>query len=516
MVSQLADASSASAWSLHPDRALPADPATRSIARTILDASQALPIIAAHGHVEAALLADDEPFPSPAALLIEPDHYLVRMLASAQPGAFAVPGITGQESLRSGADGASDREIWRRFCAGWPLLRGTPSRYWLEHVLSEVFELPAPPSPDTADAGYELLMERLAEPEARPRALFERFGIELLATTDPAESTLADHARLRDSGWSGTVVPTFRPDQVVRLDGAAWAQALQRLAAVADREIGGYDDYITAIAERRLAFAAAGARASDHGSASADTTPLPQAAASAIFERARRGELQPGDADAFEAHMLYVNAELAAQDGLVFQLHPGVQRSYDRRMAARFGRDIGYDIPVALEYTRALRPLLNNVGHHPGFRMVVFTIDETTFSRELAPLAGVYPSLRLGAPWWFLDSADGMRRYREAVTDTAGFYNTAGFVDDTRAFCSIPARHDLARRVDAGHLARLVAEHRLGLDEAVQTACDLAYALPKDSYPVPHSVAGGAVAAARAEEATPPTGRISHTTGEKQ
>ncbi|MGO3885598.1 MAG: glucuronate isomerase [Mycetocola sp.] len=477
--------SAGAGWTLNPARALPADPGTRAHALHIYEATRSLPIVAGHGHVDAALLADNTPFPSPAALLVEPDHYLVRMLGSVQPGPFGVPGVSSQSDLRSGSAGtASDREIWRRFCQGWHLFRGTPTRYWMEHVLSEVFGAPVPPSADTADLLYDHIAERLADDAYRPRALFDSFGIELLASTDPADSTLSDHARLRASDWSGTVVPTFRPDEVTRIDGAGWSHAITRLSAAADRSIGGYADYIQALVERRAAFVAAGARASDHGTATADTTPLSDADARRIFDRALAGDLHPGDADAFEAHMLYTSAEMAADDGLVMQLHPGVQRSYDHGQAARFGTDIGYDIPVAMEYTRALRPLLNNVGHHPGFRMIVFTIDETVFSRELAPLAGVYPSLRLGAPWWFLDSADGMRRYREAVTDTAGFYNTAGFVDDTRAFCSIPARHDLARRIDAGYLARLVAEHRLDLSDATQTAIDLAYRLPVDSYSI--------------------------------
>ncbi|QEO10739.1 glucuronate isomerase [Protaetiibacter larvae] len=481
--------------SLHRDRALPADPGVRAIARELLGATEGLPIVSMHGHVDAALLAADAPFPDPAALLVTPDHYLVRMLVSqaSSPGAIRDSGVRTAAELGVAGGAAVDaetdpRRIWRRFCAGWSALRGTPTRYWLEHVLSEVFEAPVWPSPATADRLYDHLAERLAQPEYRPRALFERFGIELLATTDAATSTLADHHALADTFGAGRVVPTFRPDTLLEAGAVGWRGELAALSAASGVDAFGYDGYLDALRERRAAFIRAGARASDHGHLSADTTPLPEAEARALFERALEGRLTSDAAAAFTAHMLFQMAAMSADDGLVMQLHPGVLRDHDRGAAAAHGPNIGYDIPVAAEFTRALRPVLEAFGHHPGFHLIVFTVDETSYSRELAPLAGAYPALRLGAPWWFLDAPDAMRRFREATTETAGLRNLSGFVDDTRAFCSIPARHDLARRVDAGYLARLVAEHRLDLDEALDAAVDLAYRLPLESYPAPRGL----------------------------
>ncbi|MGK3953838.1 glucuronate isomerase [Microbacterium sp. I2] len=479
-------------WALHPDRALPSDPGVRDVAREILRTTQHLPIVSMHGHVDAAMLADDEQFPDPAALLVTPDHYLVRMLVSqaTAPGPIRDAGVRTVADLGVGPGAEADpREIWRRFCAGWGAFRATPTRFWLEHVLIDVFEAPAPPSAETADILFDHLSERLSRPEYRPRALFERFGIEVLATTDPATSSLEAHARLAADGWAGRVIPTFRPDPLLEPARADWASLLPALGESSGVDAGHYDGFLDALRERRRAFIRAGARATDHGHLRPDTTPLADTDARRLFDDARRGEIDSAGAAAFTAHMLFQMAEMSAEDGLVMQLHPGVVRDHDRTAATRYGHDIGYDIPIATEFTRALRPALEAFGHHENFRMVVFTVDETVYSRELAPLAGAYPGLRLGAPWWFLDSPDAMRRFREATTDTAGFRNTSGFVDDTRAFCSIPARHDLSRRADAGYLARLVAEHRLGLDEALDTAADLAYRLARDSYPAPAGAA---------------------------
>jgi glucuronate isomerase len=470
-------------WGLHPDRALPADPGVRPLAREILAQTEHLPLVSMHGHVDAGLLARDESFGDPAHLLVVPDHYLVRMLVSAgvPHGALGV-GPAGDPSVET-----EPRAIWRTFCAGWPLFRGTPTRYWLEDVLASRFGVSAPPSESTADLLYDEITDKLATPEFRPLALVDAFGLETLATTDPATSTLEHHLDLAGRGWGGRIVPTFRPDALVQVDRPDWRELVQELARRSGIAISTYAEYVQALEQRRTAFAAAGARSSDHGHLTADTTPLPAADARRVFDDALRGRATPQQAAAFGAHMLYEMARMSSEDGLTMQLHVGVLRDHDPAVHALSGPDIGYDIPVASEFTRGLRPLLTDFGHHPALRLVVFTVDETTYSRELAPLAGVYPALRLGAPWWFLDSPDGMRRFREAVTDTAGFYNTTGFVDDTRAFFSIPARHDLARRIDAGHLARLVAEHRLRLDEAVEVAVDLAYRLPRQAYPEPTS-----------------------------
>ncbi|TQK20920.1 glucuronate isomerase [Microbacterium sp. SLBN-154] len=492
---------------LHPDRALPADPGIRGIARTILAQTATLPIVSMHGHVDAEMLARDEAFADPSSLLVSPDHYLVRMLVSQStaPGPVRDSGVRTVADLGAGASRGAvvetdPRAIWRRFCAGWAALRGTPTRYWLEHVLTEVFESPRKPSPDTADALYDHIADQLTRPEFRPRALFERFGIEVLATTDPATSALDAHARLAGEGWGERVIPTFRPDPLLEPARGDWVQQLEALSESADTDAHTYEGYLAALRARRQAFLDAGARATDHGHRSATMAPLDRVDARRLFDAARASEIDADAAAAFTGHMLFQMAEMATEDGLVMQLHPGVMRDHDRGVGERFGHDIGYDVPVAGEFTHALRPALEAFGHHDNFRLIVFTVDETLYSRELAPLAGVYPALRLGAPWWFLDTPDAMRRFREAVGDTAGLRNTSGFVDDTRAFCSIPARHDLSRRIDAGHLARLVAEHRLDLDEAMESAVELAYTLPRESYPAPRrdDVVRPAAAAAEA------------------
>jgi glucuronate isomerase len=464
---------------LHPDRALPLVPEQRRVARQIYDQTKDLPLICMHGHVEAEVFADDRPFADPAQLLIVPDHYVFRMLASQgiAPADVGVPRVDG------GPVETDSRRIWRTFCENWKLYRGTPSRYWLEHELVEVFGVDLVPSAETADAIYDRIAARVADPRFRPRALLDRFNIEVISTTDPAVSRLQHHAKLAADGLGERVLPTFRPDALVYLDRPTWRTDVAELAAVSGVDTATYDGFLDALRQRRGAFADAGARATDHGHLLADTQPMDLNQARDLYARVLNGSDPTGtEVTAFAANMLYQMAQMSCEDGLVMQIHPGVLRDHDTAIAKIHGADKGYDIPIQAEYTKALRPMLERFGSHPRFRVILFTVDETVYSRELAPIAGAYPSVRLGAPWWFLDSPEGMRRFREAATETAGFYNTSGFVDDTRAYASIPARHDLFRRVDAGYLARLVLEHRLGLSEAVETAVDLAYHLPKQSY----------------------------------
>ena len=462
---------------LHDDRLLPADPGTRSIARELYQGVRDLPIISPHGHVDPALLADDEAFPDPAWLLIIPDHYVHRMLRSAgfTLDQLGVPDVNGHR-------GETDsRVVWRHLCEHWHLYRGTPTRFWIEQELAEVFGIRTRLSPESADAVYDELSERLAEPAFRPRALFERFNVETLATTDDATDTLKAHQRLRDSGWGGRVIPTFRPDAVVDPDKPAFADRVRQLGDMTGEDTAGYKGYLAALRQRRAHFISLGATASDHGHPTAFTCDLPEREAEELFHRVLAGA-SPEDAELFRGHMLMEMARMSLDDGLVLQLHPGSLRDHDPQLAARFGSDKGADIPTPTDYVHDLRPLLARFGAEPGLTIVMFTLDESAYSRELAPLAGYYPALRLGPAWWFYDSPEGIRRYRELVTETAGFYNTAGFNDDTRAFVSIPVRHDVARRIDAGYLARLVAEHRLPIDEAHETAKHLSYDLAKETY----------------------------------
>ena len=464
---------------LHPDRALPFAPEQRRVAKEIYGETKDLPLICMHGHVEAEVFADDVPFADPAHLLIVPDHYVFRMLASQGIALsdLGVPRVDG------GAVESDSRKIWRTFCENWKLFRGTPSRYWLEHELVEVFGVDLVPSAETADVIYDRIADRIADPGFRPRALLDRFNIEVISTTDSALSGLQHHAKLAADGLGRRVLPTFRPDALAYLDRPSWRSDIADLASVSGVDTTTYDGFLDALRQRRAAFVAAGARATDHGHLLADAGPMDVRAARDLYARVLGGA-DPAEAEvaAFAADLLYRMAEMSCEDGLVMQIHPGVLRDHNTANARTYGADKGYDIPVRSEYTRALRPMLDRFGTHPRFRLILFTVDETVYSRELAPIAGAYPSVRLGAPWWFLDSPEGMRRFREAATETAGFYNTSGFVDDTRAYASIPARHDLFRRVDAGFLARLVLEHRLSLAEAVETAVDLAYTLPKLSY----------------------------------
>jgi glucuronate isomerase len=467
-----------SSGTFKPDLLFPSDPTQRGIARELYAQAREQPLICPHGHVDPAILADDQPFPDPARLIIVPDHYLTRMLLSQgiPPARLGVPTVTGEPVETDG------RTIWRTFAAHWHLFRGTPSRLWLEETFASVFGVTTRLSPETADEVYDALAGRLAEPEFRPRALFERFGIEVLATTEWPADDLGRHAKLAADGWGGPggrVITTFRPDNVVDFEFDNFADNVARLGEVAGEDTFTYAGYLAALRSRRQAFLAAGATSSDHGHPTARTLMLDRAGAAALLARGLRGEASAADAEAFRAHMLVEFARMSIEDGLVMQLHPGAVRNHNRWLYATHGRDVGGDIPQATEYLHALTPLLDAYGNDPRLRVVVYTLDETTFTRELAPLAGGYAALYLGAPWWFLDSPEVLRRFRETVTETAGFYNTAGFVDDTRAFCSIPVRHDVARRIDAGFLARLVAEHRLPLDEAAETIVDLAYRLPK-------------------------------------
>ncbi|MGI5146035.1 glucuronate isomerase [Plantactinospora sp. CA-294935] len=470
-----------SAPSDRPDLLFPSEPSQRAIARELYALVRDRPLISPHGHVDPGILADDVAFPDPARLIIVPDHYLTRMLLSqgVTPAELGVPAVDGEPVETDG------RTIWRRFAAHWHLFRGTPSRLWLEETFRNVFGIEARLSPGTADETYDAIAAQLAQPEFRPRALFERFNIEVLATTESPLDELGRHAKLAADGWGGPggrVITTFRPDNVVDMEFDGWAGNVARLGEISGEDTGRYPGYLAALRKRREAFIAAGATSTDHGHPTALTLRLDEAEATALYERGLRGEATPEDAEAFRAHMLVEFARMSIEDGLVMQLHPGSVRNHNRWLYAKHGRDVGGDIPQATEYLHALTPLLDAYGNDPRLRVVVYTLDEYTFTRELAPLAGGYAALYLGAPWWFLDSPEVLRRFREAVTETAGFYNTAGFVDDTRAFCSIPVRHDVARRIDAGFLARLVAEHRLPADEAAETIVDLAYHLPKKVF----------------------------------
>ncbi len=463
---------------LHPDRLFPADERTRSIARALYAPIKDLPIVSPHGHTDPAWFAYDQPFANPAELLIVPDHYVFRMLYSqgVTLEALGVPTVDGSATERD------PHKIWKIFADHYYLFRGTPSRAWLDWVFAEVFGLDVRLEPATADLYYETIDAALKTPAFRPRALFERFNIEVIATTESPLDPLDHHKAIRESGWQGKVVTAYRPDPVIDPETIGFAENLQAFGAMTGEDISTWAGYLRAHENRRAFFREAGATSTDHGHPTAFTADLPTAECAALYARVRAGQADAADAELFRGQMLTEMARMSIDDGMVMQLHPGAYRSHNPSVLARFGRDKGADIPSPTEYVRNLKPLLDKYGNDPRLTLILFTLDEDTYSRELAPLAGHYPALRLGPPWWFHDSPEGMRRFREAATETGGFYNTVGFNDDTRAFLSIPARHDVARRMDCAFLARLVAEHRLEEDEAHELAHALTYDLVKAAY----------------------------------
>jgi len=463
-------------WTLDPDRCFAPEPRQRDLARRLFEGVRDLPLVCPHGHVPPSLIADDAPLGDPATMLVVPDHYVVRMLYSQ-----GVPmEDLGLARLGGGRHETDPRAVWRRFCAHFHLFAGTPTGLWLKHELIDLFGVEERPSEANADALYDHLMARIEDPTFRPQALFRRLGIEVLCTTDAATDALDTHRRLQAEGLP--VRPTFRPDAVIDPARDDWAAALDLLAERSGEAVDDYAGYLRALRSRRDAFQAAGATATDHASLTAHVEALEDGAAAAAYERLRQGEGDGAERRRFASHMLAEMARMSADDGLVMQLHVGSLRNHHDAVYRRFGLDKGADIPIAMEWTRALRWLLNRFGAEPGFRLVLFTLDESTYGRELAPLAGHYPALRLGPPWWFFDSVLGMERFLDAVVETAGIYNLAGFNDDTRAYPSIPARHDVWRRVACNWLAGRVVRGLIDEDVAPTLARALAYDLARSTY----------------------------------
>ena len=461
-----------------PDRLFPVETGLRGLTRALYESVADLPIISPHGHCDPQWFAENKRFPNPAELFVIPDHYVFRMLVSQGVPLtdLGVPRVDG------GPTETDPRLIWKRFAEHYYLLRGTPSAMWLNHSFEHVFGLDVPLSAETADMYYDHIDAKLAQDDFRPRALFDRFKIEALATTEGALDDLKWHRQIRESGWQGRVITTYRPDAVVDPEFEGFADNIAELGAITGEDTATWDGYLIAHRARRAYFKEFGATASDHGHPTARTEDLSAEDANALFQKALKGTCTADEADAFRGHMLTEMARMSLEDGLTLQIHPGARRNHSAPVFAAHGRDKGFDIPGRTDYVGALRPLLDAVGMERDLTVILFTLDETTYGRELAPMAGAYPALRLGPPWWFFDSYEGIRKFREATTETCGFYNTAGFNDDTRAFCSIPARHDVARRSDCAYLATLVATGRLREDEAFEVAQDLTYRLAKEAY----------------------------------
>jgi glucuronate isomerase len=448
------------------------------VARRLYNSVAEAPILSPHGHVDARVLLDDRPFADPASLLITPDHYVTRLL-HADGVALDALGLA-----RDGHPSTADpRSIWSQLCSRWSLFAGTPVRQWFETELSDVFGIDDRPSAANANALYDAIAAKLAGDSFRPRALFSRFGIRVLATTDDPADDLAAHRALRDDpSFEGRVIPTLRADRYMDPSLSTWTSSLTALSAAADIDCGTYAGLLKALRARRRYFAENGATSTDSGVPDAGSSPLSAQQAERIHAEGLAGTVSPEDAAAYRRNLLYRFAEMSTEDGLVMQVHAGVIRNHHAPTAATFGADTGHDLPDVGGYTRALQPLLRDFGTNPNLHLVLFTVDESLFSREIGPMAGFYPSVYAGAPWWFLDSPAAIERFRDAVTDSAGFYKTSGFVDDTRAYCSIPARHDASRRLDSAHLAKLVTTHQLAEDEAAQIAVDLVTTIPSRAF----------------------------------
>lgn len=461
-----------------PDRLFPLESATRGLAKALYDSVSDLPIISPHGHTDPSWFAENENFPDPAKLFVIPDHYVFRMLVS-QGATMESLGIPRED----GGDVEQDsRKIWRLFAENFHLLRGTPSSMWLNHSFEHVFGLDTLLSADTADMYFDHIDSCLKQDAFKPRALFERFNIEAIATTEGALDDLRYHKQIIDSDWDGKVITTYRPDAVVDPEFEGFVDNVAQFGDVTGEDTSTWDGYLRAHQKRRAFFKDHGATASDHGHPTAHTQNLSAQDAAALFATVLSGNCTAQEAENFRGQMLTEMAKMSIEDGLVLQIHAGAARNHSAQVFAQFGRDKGFDIPSRTDWVGALKPMLDLVGMERDLTIILFTLDETVYSRELAPLAGAYPALRLGPPWWFHDSYEGIKRFREQATETAGFYNTVGFNDDTRAFCSIPARHDVARRSDCSYLATLVGTGRLRESEAYEVAHDLSYRLAKEAY----------------------------------
>lgn len=465
-------------YKLNPHRYFDSDPVVRKYAFELYEHVKDLPIISPHGHVDPAILAENKPFPDPAKLIIIPDHYIFRLLYSQGIAleSLGVPAIDGTNVEKD------PRKIWQVFADHFYIYAGTPTGAWLSHEFAEVFQIPEKLNGRNAMEIYDFIQEKLNTPEFLPRALFEKFNIDLLSTTDGASDSLVHHKMIKESDWQGNVIPTFRPDVAVNINNANWIEEIAKLSELVGYEIASFTSFITALEDRRHFFKEMGAKATDHAVLNPYTYQLSHLEAENIFSKAIKGHADTDDANRFSAHMLIEMARMSIDDGLVMQLHPGSYRNHNETVYKHFGPDKGGDIPIQTEFTRNLYELLNKYGNDPRLTLIVFTLDETSYSRELAPLAGHYPAMKLGPSWWFHDSIEGMTRFRERVTETASIYNTVGFNDDTRAFPSIPARHDLSRRVDANFLGRLVSRHVIDMKDAIRMINDLASNLVRSAY----------------------------------
>jgi glucuronate isomerase len=464
---------------LHPDRFFDPNPTVRKIAREIYNTIKSMPIVSPHGHVDASIFAENKPFPNPTQLFLIPDHYIYRMLYSQGLATIEELGVPDVDGTVYESD---PKKIWKVFASNYYLFNGTPSGVWLDYEFSNVFGIKEKLNEKNAFKIYDQLQAKINSKSFLPRTLFDKFNIEALTTTDAAFDNLEHHKKIKESGWKGKIVPCFRPDGVTDLSNPKWKENLVLLEKSVGYKITNYKKFVLALEERREFFKSMGATSTDHGVFSPYTHELTLKKAESIFQNALKNKSTDEDAKLFTAHMLMEMARMSIDDGLTMQIHPGSYRNHNEIIYNKFGLDKGCDIPMQTEFTFNLKELLNKYGNNKNLTVIIFTLDETAYSRELAPLAGHYPAMKLGPAWWFHDSIEGMTRYRQMVTETAGFYNTVGFNDDTRAFVSIPARHDVARRIDSNFLAGLVTKYIISKNEALQLAKELTYNLVKKAY----------------------------------
>ena len=464
---------------LHPDRLFPASEPARSIARELYPEVRDLPLICPHGHTDPAWFAGNTRFSDPAALFLTPDHYVLRMLRS-RGLSYDDLGVPRKD----GRPVAEGRAAWRLFAANYHLFAGTPSKTWIDHSLDWAFGIKDELSPETADAIYDTIDAAIATPELLPRAILDKARVEVIATTEFALDTLPHHQAMEADGYLGRVRTTYRPDDVTNPERAGFLDRLHQFGALAGENIATWSGLINAHRNRREYFRRFGAVATDHGVPTAQTADLAPVEKQALLDTILTGQYSPDDADLFRAQMMTEMALLAVEDGMVMQIHAGARRNTDAGLLAERGTDLGGDIPSRVNYVDGLLPLLNRCGNEPNFRLIAFTLDESNYARELAPMAGFWPALMIGPPWWFHDSPQGIRRYLDQVVETAGFYNLAGFNDDTRALLSIPARHDVWRREVCGFLGRWVGENRITKSTARDIARLLSYQGAKDAYKI--------------------------------
>ena len=297
------------------------------------------------------------------------------------------------------------RDSWQLFADNIHLFRGTPTGIWLADEFINVFQITEKLTSTNAQDFYDQINKKLQSPEFKPRVLYEQFNIEVLCTTDAATDTLINHQQIQSSGWKGSILPTFRPDAVINIDTLGWRSNIEKLEQATNNPITNYQGFITALESRRAFFKSMGATATDHAALTALTLELTPSEADSIFQRALKGQATPIDATRFTAHMLIEMARMSAEDGLVMQLHVGSLRNHNPVIFEIFGPDKGADIPIASEFTRNLKPLLDQFGTDPRLTLILFNLDESTYARELAPLAGHYPAVKLGPPWWFHELA---------------------------------------------------------------------------------------------------------------